>query len=341
MEYLTDPALRIFCEAKTEAKANQILEQLIEETAEPLIRKILKGKFAQLRRQVGSEWDFEDVYSSARSNLIGRLLRLRNHPGGNGVSNFAAYTAKIAYAAWSDYTHSRCPSLTKVRYRLQYLFENRTNQKGFALWEGKDGEVWCGFAGWDPAAIGAAHRNVRRSRLIESPKAVAAEVFSEREPKHLGLAELAAELLNWLGTPVELNALAVAAAELLEVFDESSVPLPPDGNLLEVPGLVDAQPTPIDEAKWREYLAWLAAEVARLPLRQRTAFLLHSSATTEFELNGILSIRQLAALLERPVDEVAGFWKDLPLDDRRTAQLLGLERQQVINLRRVARDTLG
>ncbi|MBV9999229.1 MAG: hypothetical protein JO015_08960 [Verrucomicrobia bacterium] len=341
MEGAIDPVLQRFCQATTEDQANQVLEFLIEETASPLIRKILKAKFAQLPGRIGSDWDFEDVCSSARTGLITRLLRLRQQPNANGVGNLAAYTAKVAYAAWNDYTHTRCPGLTKIRYRLQYLLENRTSQKGFALWEGDDGEMWCGFAGWDQQGLDAARRNARRSRLLEAPGRAAAEAFPEGEPKRLGLPRLTAGLLSWLGTPVELHTLAVAVAEVLEVLDETPAPLPPEGNLLGAPSLVDAQPLPSDEAKWREYLAWLAAEVAGLPLRQRTAFLLHSTATAEFEFNGLLSIRQLAGLLERPVEEVAGLWKALPLDDRRTAQLLGLERQQVINLRRMARDTLG
>ena len=330
----TDFRLEAFWSATDEAEAHRALARLMGEVAGPLIAKILRTKFAALAPYLGAgwRWDFEDACSCARGRLISRLVQLRAAERGRGVEDLAAYAAKVAYAAWSDYNHARCPGLTKVRHRLQYVLENRTRRKDFALRRTEDGSTWCALAGANPGA----EAEMRRARLSEQPRRAAQEAFPWDNPKALGLAELSAGLLGWVGGPVELHALAAAVAEVLEVLDEG-----PEAWAAGSPGLVDAQPGPHDAAKWREYLSWLAAEVARLPLGQRTAFLLRSSATVDFEFYGVLSLRQLAALLEQPAPEVAGWWTRLPLDDRAIGAILGLERQQVINLRRLARETLG
>ena len=52
-------------------------------------------------------------------------------------------------------------------------------------------------------------------------------------------------------------------------------------------------------------------------------------------------MQQIAELLERSPQEFHGLWNRLPLDDLSIAQLLGLTRQQVINLRKSARERLS
>lgn len=341
MERLMDSVLEPFLEASSVVQAEECLQRLMEEIAAPLLERVLRGKFARLPRTVGVEWDYQDVYSTARTRLIVRLLRLRSDPGAERMTNFLAYVAKIGFAAWNDYAHARCPGLTKVRYRLQYLLENRTSEVGFALWEGVDGRVWCGFAAWGEREPDYSRGNARYALMAENPRVAARAAFPNEEPKRLKLPELVAGLLRWLGTPVELHTLAAAVAELLEVANLPLLAADADERERSAADPLDPQPSPSDAVKWREYLFWLAAEVARLPLRQRTAFLLHSTVTQDFELQGVLSVRQLATLLERPAEEVAGFWNDLPLHDLPIARLLGIERQRVINLRSVARARLG
>jgi hypothetical protein len=52
-------------------------------------------------------------------------------------------------------------------------------------------------------------------------------------------------------------------------------------------------------------------------------------------------VRQLASALEISVDNLAQMWNELPLEDARIAQLLGLTRQQVINARKSGRERLA
>ena len=52
-------------------------------------------------------------------------------------------------------------------------------------------------------------------------------------------------------------------------------------------------------------------------------------------------MRQLAAALEINVADFVSIWTELPLEDVRIADLLGLTRQQVINARKSGRERLA
>jgi hypothetical protein len=52
-------------------------------------------------------------------------------------------------------------------------------------------------------------------------------------------------------------------------------------------------------------------------------------------------VRQLADVLQISVESFAEVWNDLPLEDAKIAELLGLTRQQVINARKSGRERLA
>ena len=58
-------------------------------------------------------------------------------------------------------------------------------------------------------------------------------------------------------------------------------------------------------------------------------------------MTGVASIRRIADALELDHAGFAELWPTLPLDDRDIAERLGLDRQQVINLRKSARARLA
>ena len=53
-----------------------------------------------------------------------------------------------------------------------------------------------------------------------------------------------------------------------------------------------------------------------------------------FPMLGIASLRQIAARLAMPAEDLARLWGCLPLNDLRIGEHLSLDRQRVINLRR-------
>ena len=55
---------------------------------------------------------------------------------------------------------------------------------------------------------------------------------------------------------------------------------------------------------------------------------------------GIATFEQIAQILEIPAAQFEQLWTDLPLDDLHIAAYLVATRQQVINLRKTARERL-
>jgi hypothetical protein len=55
----------------------------------------------------------------------------------------------------------------------------------------------------------------------------------------------------------------------------------------------------------------------------------------------IATFRQLAGALEMSAEGLAEVWNELPMEDARIAELLGLTRQQVINARKSGRERLA
>src|SRR5205085_6988337 len=111
--------------------------------------------------------------------------------------------------------------------------------------------------------------------------------------------------------------------------------------------LIDATPSAYEQLASREAADALWVEIQQLPVRQRVALLLGArdssgqSAVAMFPAAGVATIEQIAAVLEIAHDELASFWPDLPLDDNSIAARLGGSRQQIINLRKSARDRLA
>ena len=109
----------------------------------------------------------------------------------------------------------------------------------------------------------------------------------------------------------------------------------------------DGRPSPEAEASSREHLTRLWEEIMLLPLRQRTALLLNlrdergASAIEIFPFCGVATVGALADALGLERNALAELWPSLPLDDLAIAERLGATRQQVINLRRCARERLA
>ena len=97
----------------------------------------------------------------------------------------------------------------------------------------------------------------------------------------------------------------------------------------------------------RTYLQRLWKEICELPLRQRMVLLLNpkdaygSSQLEMLPFTGVATIRQIARVLEFDEEEFATLWYELPIEDAQIAKRLDLTRQQVINLRKAARQRLA
>jgi hypothetical protein len=97
----------------------------------------------------------------------------------------------------------------------------------------------------------------------------------------------------------------------------------------------------------RTYLVRLWEEIRKLPPRQAAALLLNlrdgqgRNAAALLPLTGIATLREMATAVGLSPESLAGLWNRLPLEDTGLAEILGVTRQQVINLRKSARERLA
>lgn len=341
-----DRALASFLSSPDPAEADRILAHIVDEIARPIIRRVLARKLGPGNR---GQVELEDVASEARAQLLERLLVLRAEafpprPGAAAVlppiRNLPAYVASLAYSAWARHLSRAYPERAILSNQLRHLLEDRRRLRGFACWPGTAGERWCGLAVWQQAGNredpGAAERI---QRLVSEPSAVAREALAPgADPKACRLEVLLQRLFLWTGAPVEWHDLCAAVCQIHQANWKVDARGADEDAARSIP---DAAPTPHDQLRWRECLQWLWGQTAQLPPRQRAAYLLHTHTVFEWEAAGIASVSEVASRLDLSPERGAELWRRLPLDDLTIAQMLACTRQQVINLRRVARDTLG
>ena len=286
--------------------------------------------------------ELEDAVSEARIQVLHSLQRVRDASDhAPPIADFEAYTCAIAAKTCAQIQRQRDPERARTGNRLLYLLTKCTTQQGFAYWTGAGGEGWVGFEGWQTLVPGPGCET-RRVQLLGDPRTAAAAVFGAGGWSSTPLPDLLAGLLAWLGGPLKFSELTDAVVRLQEVPVALSV-VAGDAPAHEGTGLdmVDPRPSPCDDLRWKEYLAWLWRQAAQLTPPQRGAFLLHSHCLHELEFAGLTSVRQAAAALGMTAERLAELWNALPLDDLAIGALLGVGRQQVINWRKAARLQLG
>jgi hypothetical protein len=295
----------------------QALEALLGDHAEKVIRRVIAQRFRRGRIGALRDDDREDLGAVAMLRVLQRL-RSADDPGGAAIADFDAYVATVTLHACDDLLRERMPKRTAAKNRLCYILHRDPR---FAQWTiGEEGV--CGRVEW------RAIRTVTRTVSLEGVRHLA----SSRDVRRLLEAIFAAA-----GEPVELEAVVNAAAELWQMNDRSPVALDDT--------VTPSIPSHARETEERQFLGRLWSEIGLLNRPQRVALILNlrdesGPAAELFPLLGVATIRDIADSVGMPPGEFAPIWRELPLGDLRIASILGVTRQQVINLRKSARERL-
>jgi hypothetical protein len=309
--------------------ARPALERLLRDHAQPVIRKVTRSRGVR---------DEEEVHSMATLHLITRLEALRRD--GASIDDFPAYVAGIAQNCCNQLLRQANPEYARLKNRIRYLLKHRPR---FKVTVGEGEHLWCSFSQWPRAPLATAKQAPAPLDLtgFVMPR-TAASTFDGAH-----LEELLAAILGWSRRPVLLDELVVAVARLAGVPDVH-LPIPArDGEDTDIGGLLpDLSVDIAQEVELRSELSRLWLEIRELPRAQRVALLLNLRDTQQRDalmllpLTGVAGLADMAEVLELPLSEVSELWNRLPLDDLSIAQLLGVTRQQVINLRKSARHRL-
>ena len=345
----SDSRLAAYLQARTEAEADAELALLLSDVR-PIVEGIVRRKW--LDRGGGSAGVTQEAAQDLCGEVVYRLLRRlrawRERPAETAISSFEGYVAVTAYRVCDDFLRAKYPQRSRVKNRLLYLLNERAGQLGFASWEGADGERYCGFAAWRDQDRSARDTS-RFEALRRHPTATLARQLPALDVGSDNPGELLAALLNWVGGPVEVDALVGILATLWGVTDRPADP--PESDEGEAADPFDSMPDPRadvqTEVAQRFQIRQLWQQVCELPRRQRVALLLNlrdgqgSAVIALLPTRGIATIRQIAAVLELSGESFALLWNELPMDDQAIAELLGATRQQIVNLRMVARRSLA
>jgi len=325
-----DAVLSPYLQARSEADEAAALEQLICERAQPIIRQVVRAKL-RVGSAAGSdisEDEATDLLNEITLSLVQRLRRLQTNADEKGIANFRGYVAVTAYHACDGHLRRKYPRRYSLKNQLRYLL---THSAGLAVWDGEDGHLVCGLAVWRdrPPAVS---RSELRQRAGEAQLPINPNRNS-RSPDQL------AAICEGAGGPVCLDDLVSLMADLWGISDVPAAAIHDDEHSSEDEQL-DAR---MDQ---RSQLEKLWAEIRELPLRQRVALLMSlrdssgRAVLALLPLIQIASIRQIAETLSMPAEKLAALWNQLPLADGAIAESLGITRQQVVNLRKCARERL-
>lgn len=337
--------LRDFQQSPDEAHAQLLLERLIQEHVRPTIKQILSSalRFRLNAPQHGaSHPDAEDVYGEIVLALFKRLRRLKEEAGIQTISNFRSYVAATTYNACHEHLRQKFPQRWRLVNKLRYLLTHRPE---FALWESDEGSWFAGFVGWRQQKFSDREREEAR-QLCASPTEFAKLKSGMASTARQDPTESLSAVFEHVGAPVELNQLVSLVAQLWNVREQPLESLDDEEQgLSEV--LSDTRTRHDITVELQFSLRQLWTEVCQLPPRQRASLLLNlrdaegRDIITLIPYTRTATIEQIAEALEIPLRKFAQLWNDLPLEDAEIAKQLGLTRQQVINLRKCARERLA
>lgn len=310
-------------------RADELLLELISVHAEPVIKGVIRFK---LRLSTSQRAEADDIYQEVVLQLLAQLQKFRKLPGAHPIGDLRGMAAVIAHRTCARWLRRQFPERHALKNRLHYLV---TRQRGFALWQDAGGQTVTGFAAWQDQKL--------PTRRTPESQVLSTHVKPPNSSKPL--ADTVAAIFNHVTGPIEFDDLLAAVASLLGVSDQPIESLAEDEDA--VASVADTtEPDPAWRIEKRMFLQRLWEELEQLPRNQRAALLLNLKESsgfgciTLFPATGIATLRQLANALEMTAESLAEMWNELPFEDAKIAELLGLTRQQVINARKSGRERL-
>ena len=330
-----DPLLLDYVRAASDSESEDQLSIILSQHAEPVIRRVMRHKLSFRLNRFDSrseQQDAEDLQSEVVLELVSVLRELRNDQSARPIRDFQGYVAAITFRACAEYLRKKRPRRASLKNRVRYIL---SHLPAFDLWRSGDGEWLCGFAVWRADSTS-------QTSPISFVSVDGSTLPDAARETRLNPPELLAAIFDRARAPVRFDDLISVLADLWGVNDESS-----EAETEVLDQLPDLRTSFATEIEQRMYLRNVWEEIIQLPPRQRSALLLNltdkkgQGVIALLPGIGIASFREIAAALEMTVDQLAAIWNNLPLEDAEVAKILGLTRQQVINLRKSARERLS
>jgi hypothetical protein len=319
--------MAIFVQAPPE-DSDEALNRLYRQGIEPRASSIIRHKLRVSLRHDDDSYLNQiglDLLSDVKAALLPVLRRLVEREESGSIDNFDAYVRTAVMNAYHQYLRDKHPLRLSLRNKIRYILSHRP---GLTIWKDELGALLCGRAvvGGEPAA---------RSDLVP-------EGFTAAGDENAKLLAVIHEICQNTARPIRFEDLVSSVWEYMRFVEHENV----DDTDAVLETLVSSQKDIRQRLDEVEHLRQLWSSILAMEAKYRRALLLNltdgrgDNLIVLFPSLGITSIRQIADALEFPLEEFAELWLKLPLDDRAIAELLGVTRQQVINLRQTARAKL-
>lgn len=329
-----DPVLHAYLAAPAGSLDEEHALRDLLELAGPVVQSVLRSKARQnVLAEPLAESDQQELQGDALLKVVRRVQQAKSDRAAEPIANFSGYVAVITYNTFHAHMRQKYPERQRLRNRIRYVL--RTSKR-HAVWTTPYGDTLCGRAAWENVRA-AAPSNWEAPADPSVPPVASVDDIT---PPIL-LRALDA-LFDAAAAPVELDQLVKAAATYLRLPIGSQ-----RSTDLEDVDLVDAAPSPEQALLGRSALTFLWSEIAALPERQRAALLLNlrdangAGVISLLIMLAVATFEEVAAAVGMTSDELTAIWNDLPIDDLTIAERFGTTRQQVINLRKSARERLG
>ena len=304
---------------------------------EPLARRLIAAKLrASLRQDDDSRQnqDALELLGEVKLSIFQRLTRSSNGAIDSEVRELDAYVRTVASNVFNQYLRQKYPRRLSLKNQLRYLLSHDSR---FAIWQTADDRWACG-----PRSC----TSQSDLKVIDLTEAVCDELRLRVKDARGKTRAVIAFVTNYFEIYPEATALddlVALGCEILNVEEPTEVSESDDIGELRYTA---TNSTALEVLEDNEFVRRLWKDVLELPLKHRIALLLNfkddsgESLLSMLPVMRVATIRQVADGLGFGHEELAKIWNELPWDDNRIADRLGITRQQVINLRQSARQML-
>ena len=330
-----DNLLLPYLQATNESERQQHLDDLLLVHAAPVVQRTLGLKLGFRINRLGVNpynQDAEDLYQETIAKLI-EFLRTLHTTKKTEIENFEHYVARVATNACHDYLRGESPARTRLKYSLRELLNRRSE---FEIWKYKDG-FRCGLGAWDKECEPISFQ--RLAHLEDELQTFRTTRFGREDITQVSLARLVAELLDWAGGPMELDALVNITASLLDVKDHPTESLDDEAKGYLEARVADTTLMTNPNLEFDKLLRSLWRAIGELPEEQRDAFCFGFESdngddlfTLLFEAK-IVTPAQLAGQFGRALEDFMRVWSEMPMDNAAIAAELNATRPRVGKLR--------
>jgi hypothetical protein len=348
-----DPLILPYLHEKDEASARRLLDEIVTQQADPIIKGVIarQKRSESGRRVTGRRPETEEIQGEIVLQLVARLEALRasdSERAAAPIADLRDYVSSLASESCQSWLRRSFPRRARIRNHLRYLLSHDAR----FLMRPSASDGWlCGLSDRDvrslregdaASAPGEAPAETPRGGRLAGPAA------SASDPSPAELADLARDLLQRAGRPLDLEFLVDAVARAWGVEEPAEATGPDDaGRERPSAAAPPEQAAPEAPGDSRALLKRTWDRILQLPPLQRSVLLLGLSDPLGhgliglFPVTGVAGIRRMAIALGLRPERFAEQWKDLPLDDEAIAVRLRVSRAQVSELRRSALERLA